>query len=584
MKKFSLFSAFIAGMLMVSCSDSTMESNAGLGNSKTSDGYIALDINLPTRSGGHTRAVSYADGLGNEYEVKNAKLLLFRGEPNAAEATVTYRGTYNLIGMNWETNDNTQITTSSIGVAKVNGIDTSKDYYALVVLNENGQIPALTETSTLATLNASALTNKNESNFTKAGFFMCNAPLANANGGTKPTVTTLVKIDNNQIKSTESEAKSTPAATVYVERAVGKVTLNTSTDLDANHNTNITKYTIQSWALDNKNTKTYLVRNVAGNESASPAINGIAKWYNYTAKPSDYRFVDKNPVEAGAGYRIHWGVDPNYNATITPGELKAATDADFKTVFGNDNPLYCLENTFDVERMQWGNTTRAIVKANLTVTGAESDGSFYIIDDANNTIYNKTSAASKIAKAAESWFNTNSSTYLSSGTITWSVTMDEPTNGGYVTNVTNVDITESGVTYAGSYKKKDVEDAIKDEINNNILAGVNPMKVAYYKGGASYYQIRIKHFGDDETPWNVVTDGGYLGTGDAREAKWLGRYGVLRNTWYDLTVTGLKEIGYPEIPSGEADKWDDVADKYLSVKINILSWAKRTQDAVLGDK
>ena len=63
---------------------------------------------------------------------------------------------------------------------------------------------------------------------------------------------------------------------------------------------------------------------------------------------------------------------------------------------------------------------------------------------------------------------------------------------------------------------------------------------------------------------------------------YLGRYGVLRNNWYALSVTSVRSLGdatphendWPDTP-------DDELDNYLAFRINVLSWAKRTQGAAL---
>ncbi|MBR2035692.1 MAG: Mfa1 fimbrilin C-terminal domain-containing protein, partial [Prevotella sp.] len=96
-----------------------------------------------------------------------------------------------------------------------------------------------------------------------------------------------------------------------------------------------------------------------------------------------------------------------------------------------------------------------------------------------------------------------------------------------------------------------------------------------------YYEARIKHFGDTSTPWSkgeTVNDGAQ---------KHEGRYGVVRNNWYELNVTGISAIGSAEIPTDEPtdptnpDNPDDEQDQYIAFQINILSWAKRTQDVEL---
>lgn len=95
----------------------------------------------------------------------------------------------------------------------------------------------------------------------------------------------------------------------------------------------------------------------------------------------------------------------------------------------------------------------------------------------------------------------------------------------------------------------------------------------------------IKHFGDELTPWNPSTKTSGISYPTPNEANWLGRYGVLRNNWYDLDITDVSRLGAatPEELDVKNDPTpDDNLKSYISVKINVLSWAKRTQGAILG--
>ena len=73
---------------------------------------------------------------------------------------------------------------------------------------------------------------------------------------------------------------------------------------------------------------------------------------------------------------------------------------------------------------------------------------------------------------------------------------------------------------------------------------------------------------------NIYPDG--TATDDTKESRFLGRYGVVRNNWYALSVGDIKGVGTPVIPSTDNTP-DDELYNYISVRINILSWAKRTQ-------
>ena len=119
--------------------------------------------------------------------------------------------------------------------------------------------------------------------------------------------------------------------------------------------------------------------------------------------------------------------------------------------------------------------------------------------------------------------------------------------------------------------------------------------ISYYEGGASYYNVRIKHFGDYETPWtstlpfNTVIPGesvqqiyGVGATPDKSAERFLGRYGVVRDNWYKLQVNAIKHIGTAE-PTSVTDKGtpDDEIENWIAVHVHILPWVLRNQDVTL---
>lgn len=125
--------------------------------------------------------------------------------------------------------------------------------------------------------------------------------------------------------------------------------------------------------------------------------------------------------------------------------------------------------------------------------------------------------------------------------------------------------------------------------NYKYTSGIGTITV--FQNGIAYYETRIKHFGDDGCPWKTgqawetpqpsVSVGAY--PGDNAEANYLGRWGVLRNNWYDLTVNSISKIGSPvppELKKNESNT-DDELEQFISVDVNILAWAKRTQGADL---
>lgn len=116
-------------------------------------------------------------------------------------------------------------------------------------------------------------------------------------------------------------------------------------------------------------------------------------------------------------------------------------------------------------------------------------------------------------------------------------------------------------------------------------------QVFVYEGGKTFYEVRVKHFGDDLTPWvagdqAATIDQSYGSANNAsdfskRNANYLGRYGIVRNNWYDLQIANITKLGDPQDPAKWDGSWpgkpDDNKDEYIAVILRVLSWAKRTQ-------
>lgn len=578
MKKVKLFSFALAALMLGACSSEDGIDNGGQGTVAPGEkGYISLAINLPTTPS--TRANDdFDDGLEAEYKVNDATLLIFNGTD---EGTAVFSEAYDLGSM----------TPTSVGGNITASYNVTQDItkpgagnvYALVVVNKgnvltnDGEWKLKGESLTGKTFNdlrttAQTLTASELASVTsdaEGSFFMTNAPLyTNPGGVTDPNggnAVTLTKINTENIYSTQAEAEDNPAASIYVERAVAKVTVTNSNTGSAGSSLT---YAITGWTLDVTNTKSYIVRNVNG-----------ADWWSYKAATSnDYRFVGSAAVAAGL-YRTYWAYDPNY-ASLVEGDftkLEGTTPASLTEVGKN---AYCLENTFNVANMNQNQTTRVIVAAKLTMAGAEESGDFYILDNDKNTIFTKENAV----KAIKAEYLTNPAVVAalqdpttglnegqSIGEADLTVNFDsKETTGGDLT-VTEITISDDR---AGDFKGGEIPAVLKADGNNDIIAAVNAgKKVSYYKGGIAYYPVLIRHFDESQTPWDNAE---YKNNGN----DYLGRYGVLRNNWYNIDVTAIKTIGSADVPDVYGTP-DDPMESWISVEINVLSWAKRSQSVDL---
>ena len=596
MKIKHLFGLAVIAAMTASCSSNEDLGTAGpgTGTNEAGVGYATITINLPTTSG--TRAVDgskndqFDEGTPSEYAVNDATLVIFE-KAGASENEYKYVEAVSLGNLDPWKNDNTTggITTESTTItAKLNSATVDKDggkYYALVILNnetaKGTKITLPTDPVTYGKWNVAT----NTTNITdyKKGFYMANAPeFTEANK--EPT--TLVPIKG--IYRTKEEAQSKPGTTIHVERGLAKVTVGSSTtegskDYFAEDGASATgtKYSndnvkITNWALDVTNNSSFPVHVTSGLKAGITSTNPTDQkvpayaeiWSNTAATsgtaPATSRFVS----HADAFKRVYWGIDPNYSKNLTD---KAACEKEFTLVKadGSDavwktstDPLYCLENTFDISHMMQGQTTRVLLKATYTPKALEkeTDKTFFMIGNSSD-FWTETTLTKQIENKAKEVLNTTTGV-----TVTLKGNLLE--GGTHVLDATNVEIKEG---------TEDKTAVVAGQINTKLgLDKDKGIGIKTYKNGESYYIARIKHFGDDLTPWKEGN-----ATYGEKNLEWLGRYGVLRNNWYDLTINKISGPGYPDVPEVKPTDPDDEDTKYISVSVKILSWAKRSQGVEL---
>lgn len=603
MKKTLLFSVALAGLMLGSCSSSDDLNGGGnnTGFNETGKGYINISLNLPTQSKNVSRAANdvTADGDVKEYNVKDAALLLFAG---ANENDAVFQGAYNLDGLKKTDIDaNVQISTQLTKVQEISSISAPGKIYAFVLVNKGANINVGIDHT--ITVNGTAFNGKFsdfsqlkvDGAFAKDNLMMTNVPVVTKPGKAPFDDATVLADVTKSIFKTEAEAKANPAADVFVERVASKVTLGmtgsgTSTETlsaDGTAAKNF-KYTLEGWNLANVNKSSYLVRQYDNtwNNLTSDGLDFLTGADKSAFAANPYRFAGINLIKTNVSsnpaankYRTYWGKDINYTNDAPFASDATVGDADL--TLGKDATTYCYENTFDVAHQKVYNTTTAIVKMKIT-PDSYTGGTFYTINGGKDVVYSLANAKTKVgnqflAENTESFLKT---TYFPTVTEAGKISVS---NVEFSDEAGAVTFTKLVLTFTptagGAATTYDVTDAAV------LTALANNIKVVEYKGGYSYYNILIKHFGDELTPWNPSTKTSGISYPTPDEANWLGRYGVLRNNWYDLDITGVSRLGAatPEELDVKNDPTpDDNLKSYISVKINVLSWAKRTQGAILG--
>lgn len=616
-----------ATLIMAACSDSLDEStNTPVQGPVVGEGYVKVAINMPTTSGNSTRStdngedkadVTLEEGEANEYNVENAILAFFKcnktltsGTP---EAQATFVKAYALskqdLGITGSS-ETPQVTEQVSVITEAPKVSDGEQLYVLAILNNNNTVSAnngnltvngtdLTATSTLADLQNEItfttpttyqqfvyqFTGGSDKNPQRNQFTMTNAPLSNQIGGAGTIASakayTLVPVT---VYDTKAQATAGNVAKIYVERVVAKVTLTTPGNAEtinvSGDGNSGDQVQITGWCLNVTNNSTKLVRDVSGFKETDG-------WLASASGYSPARFAGTRGIKASFGvsgegdyYRIYWAEDCNYTT--------ADLSKDFTTYSGTNAPAawnglststasnacYCLENTMNYDQQIQNRTTGVLIKTNyLTKFQGETEAtpkSFFICGTSStkypqnqigegSTSGGTDAFVTYVMTEADKLITTDDNKFKGAGLSL----IDDLTSGTY-TDITNV------FTFTATDAKLTAQ--------QNAVKAVVGSRISYYKNGDNYYYSSlIRHFQDGEGV-GIPTSG--IASATDYTLKHLGRYGVVRNNWYEININSINGPGDPVIPEPGEDP-DDTAEGYINCTINILSWAKRSQNVDL---
>lgn len=540
MKTKSFIALGMAAALAAGCSSDDIVDDGGNNGGSNGSGkaFVSLNITLPSSAGTRSINNDFEHGSADEYKVSSLKVTYFYKEGNVDK---TFSKTYDPSELAWEK-----------PVSPVNGITTK----ALLPVQEvpfNGPAKVLVEVNTPENFAVDQVTPQQCLDVAKLTgeeqdcFFMTNT--VNDDG------TYLVPV-MSYAKKTDAQ-NSASDQTIYVERAVAKVQLFTDWTGDYTISTGVnadSKVTIDKWQLDVTNKWTYAVRRF--DVASYPAAN-YPRFY------------------CGAPNRTYWAQDPNYDSYSYSEASETGNFHVIKNVNGITNAVgdieYCLENTFDTKHQKQDETTRVLVSAIYTPKelvseeGYTAGDTWYLLGNATKG-YSATGVKRAIADALNEMTTPEGTLDASNISL----------EGIFIVAGTQEEMTTASFKINGT------------EPNDGQLAFVKNRlgRVTTYLNGRCYYGIRIKHL-DYYCPWGVEGAPSFdetiyvdyvNSTHDRSELEkaYLGRYGVVRNNWYKVTINSISQPGTPTIPELTKDP-DDQQKYYLQATINILDWAVRTQ-------
>lgn len=601
MKKNYFYWTALLALLLVGCTNDEVKDDKG-DQQPEKDAYTSVTIKLPTVSSVTKAEPGYDAGAKGEYAVQDLTLLFFRA-PEGQEESATAEDDFVLsevVSTKAELSTGTVLPGTILPDNSADG-----DAGATTKTLSTGPIPISSNSvRVLALLNVGS-TEGIAKELLKLGspFSTINNALPIPGGNLEELLGTAhdcflmtsapVYSDSDMktltkcvTSSNEVTAESNPT-TISVERVVAKVSLKAGDNYMADADTG-TKYftvgndlshagdkiTILGWTLGNTNTKAFPFRKV---ETSWPSISTL--WDNAIC-PSK-----ANPA------RIHWAVDPNYERTVGADQFATPTSVKDNTGW-TDAAEYCLENTCDYNWMYKSQVTRLIVKAKYIPdkTKVTTGGNNTMDDDETwwsfTTVAEHYSAKNmylKIIKWAHDNLNKDNNM------------PDVPTNGDGITTDDSKETSTGILTGTSSdnkwkitlksdghlhYKLDKVSYQKTDGFGTTDLSGASldafhssMGRIQKYDKGVCYYEIFVRHFTDEEGGYAPADGTPWVKEGEYAQAQ-LGRYGVVRNNWYTVTINSIKEPGEPTIPD-DPEEPVDTETAYINCSIEISAWAKR---------
>lgn len=631
MKKFSFLALAAAGMLFGACSSDNDEVTVAPGSEFTDGAFIGVSIQMPSAMNSTRANEDFDDGVASEYAVKDATLYIFSG---ADEASATYVAQYQ-IGTTFEKDGGNNVTSTMSDATQISNqlaeqitkSAATVKYYGYVILNNNG-VDLVCDASTtfadfkarewsiIGTPVAEGADPTAEGAFPN-GLLMTNSPVSAAAGGataaptTDDNYSTLVELDKTKIFATRAAAVADPAACIYVERAAVKISVEAAAGAaKVGTASDAPVITFNNWQIVNYPSTYYNTRKIQA-AWGNLASDALAADFTLWKDANKFRFVSGtafNPqvtdAHTGQPYRTYFAEDPTYNTDVLLNRPQADMENHWIAM---GIPGYTIENTFDVLRQKWGNTTQVCFKATIgdgtdfyTVNGGDTfvaDPQAYVtgmvsgLPAVKNALQN---AVDELVAADLNDWTTGGGTgtspdfgYTASVNVTFVATPTASKDGVEL----KADYTITGKNTDSTKDKTNLQTATAKAITDALAAALPNYVVSFHKGGVAYYNARIQHFGEYETPWSLskpfqtvipgTTIAQIYGADPEATNRFLGRYGVVRDNWYKLTIDKVMHIGTAEpidvSASDKKDIPDDQIENYLAVHVHIIPWVLRYQ-------
>ncbi len=334
------------------------------------------------------------------------------------------------------------------------------------------------------------------------------------------------------VTGTDAEAKTEAEKTenrvdVKLERLAAKLNVNVASARDLDVRPSGAQFQFLDWTVDVLNTAFFPFAQKTILETAHSSSHGSYTNNFYTRDPN-YHDVDTYHTDLARG-----GVDPATHLPVLPWD-------NYYDWLAADALTYVTENTMAAEAQKYGNATRLVIRATYTPPGCDQGedwfrwaGVNYPGLDALQQAYAAAGASAALKSACDRFYEEIALWWAGRSDL------DELTAEGFSTlGQSHLDQVTAG-----------------GELSKDAAGGI----VRWYKGGLNYYTYEIRH--DNEA------DG----------AMAFGKYGVVRNNYYRLTLNSVGAAGtpwYPEFGDPEPDPGDPIDQEagYLGISVSVGEW------------
>lgn len=572
MKIPKLFPFACVALMMSACASDKEE--IGGGTKPGSDPqYLAVNI-VNVGATPTTRAAEYENGTAGESAIKKVRFYFFNGDgsPYLIKTGIDGGGDKNWLEASPADDTPTSGTPSQIEkitqtVLVINGIQSAAPAAIVAIVNPETVDAATLKnggTMRLSELRYSAVGRnfykKDADNGAVSEFVMSNSVYVNAG---EDVCASLVA---GHVTTSAETAKAKPVD-LYVERVVAKVTADVDeTAFERGNGTNweADKYgtktavgksgdydvyaVIEGWGLANENGKAEVEKQV--NKTWTDGTLGFTPWTT-----ADYhRCFWETSVAFDAGTGGNQPVNPTFN------QLKAKMQ----------DVLYTLPNTPEskdkIANLKDNDLTKFAVAATLRYKDAAGNWHNAEICRYNGvSILGIDNLKRQVALTFSQYYTSTDATnytQLSKDDIDFK----DPDGTMQQYRVTPTLAADPAGTTKKYYTKttSGTTPTFSEVPKATVLAAIEADKAEIRRDGRAYYYVPIKHLG---------------GSGELAE------YGIVRNHFYKITLSGITGFGTPVY---DPDKVVDpivptYENTYLAARVQVLQWRVVNQNASLGD-